>query len=98
MGEQMPSLHAIAEAVTQEHIAPHSAVVDAECRWPEHSMRALAAAGLLGLHVPGRLGGHGEGLLALTVITETIARACASSAMCYAMHCVATAVITAKAT
>lgn len=102
MDEQIPfnllSLRAIAETVTQEHIAPRSTAVDAKCEWPEHSMRALAAAGLLGLHVPSRLGGQGEGLLALAVIAETIARGCASSAMCYAMHCVATAVIAAKAT
>jgi alkylation response protein AidB-like acyl-CoA dehydrogenase len=92
------NLRATAEAVTRDHIAPHGAQVDADCAWPGHSLRALADAGLLGLQVPRRLGGHGEGLLALAVITETIARACASSAMCYAMHCVGTAVIAAKAT
>lgn len=52
----------------------------------------------MGLHVPTRLGGHGQGLLALAVVTDTIARYCPSSAMCYAMHCVGTAVIAAKAT
>lgn len=91
-------LRAIAEEVTREVIAPKSAQVDHDCFWPEHSMRALADAGLLGLHVPIRLDGHEQGLLALAVISETIARGCASSALCYAMHCVGTAVITAKAT
>ena len=91
-------LRAIVEDVTREAIAPKSAMVDSDCIWPEHSMKALADAGLLGLHVPKRLGGHEQGLLALAVISETIARGCASSALCYAMHCVGSAVITAKAT
>jgi len=85
-------------AVTRDHIAPKSAEVDRDCRWPEHSLRALAEAGAMGLHVPRRRGGHEAGLLALTSLTETIAQGCASSALCYAMHCVATAVIAAKAT
>lgn len=36
--------------------------------------------------------------MALTVLSEAIARGCGSSALCYAMHCVGTAVIAAKAT
>tara|TARA_R100000306_G_scaffold62439_1_gene70149 strand:- start:8740 stop:9780 length:1041 start_codon:yes stop_codon:yes gene_type:complete len=61
-------------------------------------MAALAQAGLLGLHVPQDLGGHGEGLLALSLLTETIGQHCPSSALCFGMHCVGTAVIAAKAT
>lgn len=72
--------------------------VDDECLWPRHSLDALAAAGLMGLQVPKWLGGHGQGLLALSVVAETIAHACPSSALCFGMHCVGTAVIAAKAT
>jgi isovaleryl-CoA dehydrogenase len=61
-------------------------------------MRGFAQAGLLGLQVPSDLGGHGQGLLALTALTELIARTCPSSALCFGMHCVGTAVIAAKAT
>ena len=68
-----------------------------EYRPPAH-VRALAEAGLLGLQVPVDQGGLGQGLLGLCVLTEAIARACPSSALCYGMHCVATAVIAAKAT
>jgi isovaleryl-CoA dehydrogenase len=96
--DRILALRETAEEVTRREIAPKSGAVDENCAWPEHSLRALAEAGLMGLHVPERLGGHGEGLLALAVIAETIARGCASSALCYAMHCVGTAVIAAKAT
>jgi isovaleryl-CoA dehydrogenase len=71
---------------------------DRDARWPKDSMRALADAGLMGLHVPKSLGGSGLGLLALASVSEAIAEYSASTALCYAMHCVGTAVIAAKAT
>jgi alkylation response protein AidB-like acyl-CoA dehydrogenase len=52
----------------------------------------------MGLHIPKRLGGLEEGFTALVMATETLAQACSSSALCYGMHCVASAVIAAKAT
>jgi alkylation response protein AidB-like acyl-CoA dehydrogenase len=95
---QLVELQSVAANLAESVIAPLAAEVDAECRWPAHSMQAFADAGLLGLQVPSELGGFGQGLLGLCVLTETIARACPSSALCYGMHCVATAVIAAKAT
>lgn len=61
-------------------------------------MRALAAAGLMGLNAPVSAGGHGLGLEALVSVTRVLAREHPSAALCYAMHCVGTAVIAAKAT
>lgn len=102
MDEQLPprirDLQEQARAITDTVVAPRAAEVDAQAAWPAHSMKAFAEAGLLGLQVPAALGGHGQGLLALSVLTETIARACPSSALCFGMHCVGTAVIAAKAT
>jgi isovaleryl-CoA dehydrogenase len=95
---QLNSLHALCRQVVDRHVLPRAAEVDAKCLWPAHSMRAFAEAGLLGLQVPTDLGGHGQGLLALTAMSELIARACPSSALCFGMHCVGTAVIAAKAT
>lgn len=91
-------LLAAARAVASEVLAPRAAQVDAECMWPAHAFEALGQAGLLGLHVPRHLGGHEEGLLALATITEALALHCSSSAICYGMHCVGSAVIAAKAT
>ena len=61
-------------------------------------MKALSQAGLLGLHVPERLGGLGQGLMGWIAVTEQLGRACSSSSMCFGMHCVGTAVIAAKST
>ena len=102
MDDQLPSrileLQEAARRVVEAEVAPRAEEVDARAEWPAHSMRALARAGLLGLQVPAALGGHGQGLLALSVLTETIGKACPSSALCFGMHCVGTAVIAAKAT
>ena len=96
--ETVIRLRHLVQELTFSDIAPYAAETDREARWPERSIRVLGEAGLMGLHVPKRLGGHEQGLLALAVLGETIAQGCASSALCYAMHCVGTAVITAKAT
>jgi alkylation response protein AidB-like acyl-CoA dehydrogenase len=92
------TLLAAARQVTRSAIEPMAAQVDAQCLWPAHSMAALAEAGLMGLHAPAALGGHGQGLQTLAAITEIVGRACPSSALCFGMHCVGTAVIAAKAT
>lgn len=94
----LPALRAQFEQIVDEVVAPRAAAVDAECRWPRESLEAFAAAGLTGLQVPARLGGHGGGLGELLMATELIGAACPSSALCFGMHCVGTAVIAAKAT
>jgi isovaleryl-CoA dehydrogenase len=87
-----------ARSAVEQHVAPKAAEVDANCTWPAHSMQAFAEAGLMGLQVPQELGGHGQGLQALGAMTDLIGRSCPSSALCFGMHCVGTAVLAAKAT
>ncbi len=91
-------LRAAAERVAQNVAVQFREEVDRDSRWPAESMRALAEAGLMGLHVPRSLGGHGEGLTALVLVCEALGRECPSSGLCFGMHCVGTAVIAAKAT
>lgn len=96
--DPIEELAARARALAAEVLAPRAEQTDAEAAWPSEQLQAIADAGLMGLHVPKRLGGHELGLRALARIAEELAIGCSSSAMCYAMHCVATAVIAAKAT
>ena len=96
--ERLERLVNTAQAIATEVAAPLAEREDAEARWPAEAMRALADAGLMGLNVPEALGGHGEGLRGLAGVAETLAAESASTAMCFAMHCVGTAVIAAKAT
>lgn len=96
--EKLNQLQTEVENLGRQVIAPRAEEVDRQACWPAHSLRALAEAGLLGLHVPVRLGGLQQGLFGLATITETLGRVCSSSALCFGMHCVGTAVIAAKAT
>lgn len=96
--EPLQRLVDLASDVVAHAIAPQAEALDRDGGWPQAQMAALREAGLLGLTVPSALGGHGQGLLGLAAVTETLARGCASTAMCYGMHCVGTAVIAAKAT
>lgn len=61
-------------------------------------MRAIADAGLLGVTAPRDVGGLEAGMRGLVAVTEILAQESGSAGLCYAMHCVGTAVIAAKAT
>ena len=92
------SLLEAARRITTEVIAPAAERLDAEAAWPAQEMRALADAGLMGLNAPKEVGGHGLGLSALAAVARLIAHESPSVALCYALHCVGTAVLAAKAT
>lgn len=95
------SLEKVLDRVTEiarDVTAPAAEEVDREARWPSESIRALQAAELGGLVVPEDAGGLGYGLGALARVSEILGRECASTALCFGMHCVASAVIAAKAT
>ena len=92
----LATLQEVAQEIVTRVILPNADEVDQHARWPEEGMRALMDARVTALQVPERLGGHGQGLAGLATIVETLARACPSTAMCFGMHCVATAVIAAR--
>ena len=79
-------------------VAANAEEIDRLARWPEENLRALQAAGLGGLVVPREQGGQGHGLLAVAQVCEILGQICSSTALCFGMHCVGTAVIAAKAT
>ena len=86
-----------ARAVATEVAAPLAERTDSGI-WPEEALRSLQAAGLGGLVVPRDRGGSGLGLRAVAGVGEVLGRSCASTAICFGMHHVAAAVLSAKAT
>ncbi len=66
-----------------ERVAPHAARYDDAEEYPEDSIRALIDAGLYGIWVPERYGGTDAGCLALALVCEEIAWACAATATQY---------------
>src|SRR5438094_5770714 len=73
----------LARKVARDRIARYAAEVDEHERYPEESIRALIDAGLNGIWVPERWGGTDMGCLALALVAEEIAWACAASATQY---------------
>lgn len=69
-----------------EVAAAHAAAVDRQARFPEETVDALAATGLLGLTIPQDAGGIGGGPPEFLEATRRLASVCASSAMIYLMH------------
>lgn len=94
----LSDLIAEAQRIARDVEAPLSEGEDVEARWPEQAMRALQEARLTALQVPVELGGHGLGMEALVAISQELSRESPSLGLCFAMHCVGTACIAAKAT
>lgn len=94
----LPPLIERVEAIARDVLRDEAEREDRDAVWPEKGMRALGEAGLLGLNAPATAGGHGLGIEALVEVSRVLAHENPSAALCYAMHCVGTAVITAKAT
>jgi len=66
--------------------AAHAAAVDSDSRFPEEAVTAARAERLLGIAVPRELGGEGAGIADVVDVCYALGRACASTAMIYAMH------------
>jgi acyl-CoA dehydrogenase len=84
--------HAIADDFTERAArvaavaALHAEEVDRAGRFPVEAITAAKALGLMGLLAPRSLGGEGASLSEVAEICYTLGRACASTAMIYAMH------------
>ena len=84
--------------IAREVVAVNAARCDRDASWPAEGIRAMQAAGLAGLVVPKAHGGLGQGLLALAQVCETLGQECASTAICFGMHCVGSSVVAAHVT
>ena len=66
--------------------ALHAEEVDRDGRFPREAITAAKALGLMGLMAPPQLGGEGASLGEIADVCYALGRACASTAMIYAMH------------
>src|SRR6184192_1368127 len=69
----------LARKIARERVAPNAARYDEAEAYPEDSIRALIEAGLYGIWVPEAYGGSAMGSLALAIVCEEIAWACAAT-------------------
>ncbi len=66
--------------------AQHAASVDNDSRFPTEAIAAARAARLFSIAVPRELGGEGASLSEVVDVCYALGRACASTAMIFAMH------------
>ena len=73
----------LARKIARERIAPHAARYDEAESYPEDSIAAIVESGLYGIWVPEEYGGTNLGCLALALVAEEIAWACAATGTQY---------------
>ena len=81
--EDQRAIRDLARKIARERVAPHAARYDEAEAYPEDSMRAITEAGLYAVWVPEAYGGSDMGALALALVCEEIAYACAASGTQY---------------
>ncbi len=96
--QEVTSLLIKAQKIAREVLAPNVDPLGDKVKWPEEAIRALQAQGFGGLVVPTVYGGEGAGVLTLAKVCETLGQECASTAICFGMHCVGSSVIAANPT
>ena len=84
--EEHRAFRAAVREVCEEKVAPHAAEADELGEFPKASFEALRAADFHAPHVPEAYGGVGADALAVAIVIEEIARACASSSLIPAVN------------
>jgi butyryl-CoA dehydrogenase len=72
--------------IAQKELALKAAEVDRAYLFPWDGIRKLGAADLMGMIVPTEFGGAGADILSFALVTEEIAKACASTALIMVSH------------
>jgi alkylation response protein AidB-like acyl-CoA dehydrogenase len=70
----------------ENEIRPHAAELDAESRFRQEAIPALAAVGLLGLNIPESYGGSGVDAVSAALALEELGWACGGTALSVAAH------------
>ena len=74
----------------KKHVAPYTEDVDKNARFPKEAYGELRKQGYIGLMVPKEYGGMGGGAKEHAEVVHALANYCATTALCYMMHNVAT--------
>jgi alkylation response protein AidB-like acyl-CoA dehydrogenase len=83
LSDEQRMIRDLARTIARERVAPHAAHYDETETYPEESIEAIKESGLYAIWVPQAYGGDDLGCLALSLVTEEIAWACAATATQY---------------
>jgi alkylation response protein AidB-like acyl-CoA dehydrogenase len=81
--EEQRMIRDLARRIARERVAPHAAHYDETESYPDASIRAIVESGLYGIWVPTEYGGSDLGALALALVCEELAGACAATGTQY---------------
>lgn len=84
--EELIGFRDVTRSFAAEKIAPHARRWDAEKWIPDEVIAEMGRIGLLGVTTPEAYGGAGQGMLAMTVVVEELARWCGATALMLAAH------------
>jgi butyryl-CoA dehydrogenase len=84
--EDQKIVQELATKVATQELGPKARGIDVDQAFPWEGLQALARAGLLGMVVPEALGGEGKDTLSFVLVTEAVAKACASTALVFVTH------------
>lgn len=79
-------LVSLAIEIADRVVGPAAIDVDRDGRFPQESIDALRAGGLLGAYLPTEVGGAGATMSDIVAIGHVLGTRCGSSAMVFAMH------------
>src|SRR3990172_8643685 len=75
--------------IAQKELAPRAANIDRTSAFPAEGLAKRAASGVLGLTLPAAVGGGGANSVSFVLAVEEVAKACASTALVFVTHAVA---------
>ncbi len=80
---EQEAVRALAQRFATQEVAPQAARIDREARFPMALMRQAGDLGLLGMLTAPEYGGNRMGYIALALVVETLAAACATTAFVF---------------
>lgn len=95
LNETQELIRKTAREFAEREIAPKAAELDEHSRFPRELLKGLAELGLMGVNIPGDLGGSEAGVVSYALAMMEIAGACASTAVTMAVTNMVGEVITA---
>jgi len=81
MKEVYNEFRQVVRRFAEEKVKPYAAIIDSENRAPEETFEAARELGLQGLPFPEEFGGGDADLMLQVIVTEELARVCASSSL-----------------
>jgi butyryl-CoA dehydrogenase len=81
--EEQKMLQTMVREFAEKELEPIAARTDEQCLYPAEAVAKMAELGLMGVPYPEQYGGTGMGPLAFAIVTEELARVCASTSTIY---------------